>query len=277
MTIREMQEKKRELGLTNEMISAQAGVPLATVQKIFAGVTKAPRRDTIQKLEAVLSKENASNTSMAGKSAQGASNYSAQSPSVMVREALSANADPATGGYTIEDYYALPDDRRVELIDGVFYDMASPGKVHQVILLQLGVQFDSCLEQHENCELFIAPFDVCLNKDNRTMVQPDLLIVCNQKDDDKRRFNGAPDFIIEILSPSSRTHDMFRKLNKYRFAGVREYWIIDPEVLKILVYDLEHEKIPEQYSFEDTVPVLISGGTCSIDFKKILERIRRYL
>ena len=70
---------------------------------------------------------------------------------------------------------------------------------------------------------------------------------------------------------------MFRKLNKYRFAGVREYWIIDPEVLKILVYDLEHEKIPEQYSFEDTVPVLISGGTCSIDFKKILERIRRYL
>ena len=261
MTIREMQERKRELGLTNEMISAQAGVPLATVQKIFAGITKAPRRDTIQKLEAVLSREIAANTSM----------------SVMVREAQAAYSEPEAGGRTIEDYYALPDERRVELIDGVFYDMASPSPLHQVLLVQLAVQFAPCVEQHPACELFIAPCDVQLDNDKWTIVQPDLFITCGNENNDPRRIHGAPDFIIEILSPSSRTHDMFRKLNKYRFAGVREYWIIDPEVLKILVYDLEHEIIPEQSSFEDTVPVLISGGTCSIDFKKILERIRRYL
>ena len=277
MTIREMQERKRELGLTNEMISAQAGVPLATVQKIFAGITKAPRRDTIQKLEAVLSREIAANTSMSDESSPGTPRHFMQSPSVMVREAQAAYSEPEAGGSTIEDYYALPDERRAELIDGVFYDMASPSPLHQVLLVQLAVQFAPCVEQHPACELFIAPCDVQLDNDKWTIVQPDLFITCGNENNDPRRIHGAPDFIIEILSPSSRTHDMFRKLNKYRFAGVREYWIIDPEVLKILVYDLEHEKIPEQYSFEDTVPVLISGGTCSIDFKKILERIRRYL
>ncbi len=277
MTIREMQERKRELGLTNEMISAQAGVPLATVQKIFAGITKAPRRDTIQKLEAVLSHVIAADTSMTGNSAPGTSRYSMQSPSVMVREAQAAYSEPEAGGSTIEDYYALPDERRAELIDGVFYDMASPSRVHQILLVQLAVQFAPCVERHPECELFVAPCDGQLDNDKWTIVQPDLFVTCGNKDDDPRRIHGAPDFIIEILSPSSRTLDMFRKLNKYRFAGVREYWIIDPESLNVLVYDLEHEKMPERYSFEDTVPVLISGGKCTIDFKKIREKIERYL
>ena len=108
------------------------------------------------------------------------------------------------------------------------------------------------------------------------MVQPDLYIVCNSHDSDPRRLNGAPDFIIEILSPSSRTHDMFRKLNKYHGANVREYWIVDPDRQRVTVYDLEHEELPVTYTFADTVPVLISNGECSVDFAQIRERLKRF-
>lgn len=185
---------------------------------------------------------------------------------------------PDKGPYTLDDYYALPDERRVELIDGYFYDMAAPSALHQAILGQLYLQFAPCVEGHPECELFFAPADVRLDNDNSTMVQPDLFIFCDRPDRDteKRRFNGAPDFVLEILSPSNRYHDMFRKLNKYRSAQVREYWIVDPENKKIVVYDFENEILPTSYTFQDTVPVAVPKGECSIDFARIDEKVKRY-
>ena len=108
------------------------------------------------------------------------------------------------------------------------------------------------------------------------MVQPDLLIICGRNDGDTRRINGAPDFIVEILSPSNRYHDMYRKLNKYRLASVREYWIIDPEKKRVTVYDFEHDDLPVTYRFTDRVPVLISGGECFVDFVKVDDVLKRY-
>ena len=273
MTISEMQARKQELGYSLRKISELSGVPFGTVMKVFSGATGNPRQATVEALERVLRPENHPNADAPAPAAADASSDHV----TMVREPLPAYGDPQDGGYTIDDYYALPDDRRVELIDGVFYDMAAPTAVHQVILVQLTVQFNECVEQHPNCELFIAPFDVRLDNDNRTMVQPDLLIVCDRQGLDRRRMNGAPDFILEILSPSTRTNDLFRKLNKYRFAGVQEYWVVDPDRLKVLQYDFREDKIPEQYTFQDTVPVLISDGECSIDFKKIFRKIEKYL
>ena len=255
MTIQEMRDRKRELGLTNEMISKQTGIPSATVQKIFSGTTRSPRMETLQKLAAFLSP---------------------QKP-LMIREPQHSYAEEESGDHTIADYYALPDDLRAELINGVFYDMSAPTKAHQQILVQLTLQFSECIRQHEGCELFIAPCDVKLNKDGRTMVQPDLFIACDQKDSDVQCFNGAPDLIVEIMSPSSRVNDLFRKLNLYRFAGVQEYWVVDPDSRKVLVYDLAHDKIPEQYTFRDMVPVLISGGKCRIDFSQVLKKAEKYL
>ena len=165
----------------------------------------------------------------------------------------------------------------MELIDGVIYDMSCPLRVHQAILGQLHLQLAPCVEEHPECELFFAPADVRLDNDNRTMVQPDLYIVCGKEETDKRRLNGAPDFVIEILSPSNRAHDMIRKLNKYHNAGVREYWIVDPEKLRVMVYDFTEDIYVKLYSFEDTIPVLISQGECSVDFRKILEKVRKYL
>ncbi len=193
------------------------------------------------------------------------------------REGVCDVDDPRQGSYIIEDYYALPDDRRVELIDGWIYDMAAPSRLHQAILGRLHLQIAPCVDAHPECEIFFTPTDVCLDKNEWTMVQPDLFITCNREDDDIRRLNGAPDFIIEILSPSGRFHDMFRKLNKYRLAHVREYWIIDPEKQRITVYDFEHDELQMTYIFGDTVPIGISKGECEVDFSEIYDKVKKYL
>ena len=252
MTLEEMKKKKTELGLTSEMISQLSGVPLGTVQKIFAGTTKAPRRLTIEALEKVLD-----------------------------RSDEASQAFPAAQGrrYTLDDYYALPDEQRVELIDGVFYDIAAPSYLHQAILIQLLRLFSDCAEQHDMpCEVFIAPCDVRLDRDNYTMVQPDLLVICGKQDYlHMKRLEGAPDLAVEILSPSTRSKDMILKLYKYEKAGVREYWIVDPGQRTVTVhfFDTDHYD-PIRYSFHDQIPVQISKGKCFIDFSRIAERLARY-
>lgn len=265
MTLEALKDRKKELGYTSRMIAEQSGVPLSTVQKIFAGLTRSPHTRTLQALEAALYP-------------QGYGDCLQPAPAGMLQEKAAVyRTDPKQGSYTLADYYALPDDRRVELIDGWIYDMAAPGKLHQALLLQLSAQLLPCVDNHPECQLFFAPCDVRLDDDDRTIVQPDVFIVCDDSDNDPRRVNSAPAFIIEVLSPSNRFHDLFRKLNKYRFAGVKEYWIVDPENQQILVYDLLHDSLPEKYTFSDTIPILLSGGECSVNFRKIREKIRRYL
>ena len=275
MTIQEMRERKKELGYTNEAIAQMTGVPLGTVQKIFAGFTKAPHAKTMEALEQLFGREEPAERVPHRK----VSYLEEPAPGgALVRDsAVYRQPDPKQGHYTLDDYYALPDERRVELIDGYIYDMASPTAVHQIILLQLGIQLQPCTDAHEGCEVFIAPSDVRINRDNKTMVQPDVFVVCHVDYKEKRRTEGAPEFIIEILSPSNRFHDMFRKLNLYRFAGVKEYWIVDPANLKVIVYDLEHDMPPVTHELDGEIPVGISDGECVIDFADIRRRIAKYL
>ena len=295
MSIEEMKKRKAELGLTSEMISQMSGVPLGTVQKIFAGTTKAPRRLTIEALERVL----ASSDSFENSADQRVPMQKEYYPNIdhphqdcILREAPAAygaavrsdeasQTPPAAQDrrYTLDDYYALPDDRRVELIDGVFYDMAAPSYLHQIILGQLFRLFSDCIEQHDMpCRVFIAPCDVRLDRDNYTMVQPDLLVICGKQDYlHMKRLEGAPDLAVEVLSPSTRSKDMILKLYKYEKAGVLEYWIVDPEQRTVTVhfFDTDHYD-PERYSFHDQVPVRISEGKCSIDFSRIEEMLASY-
>jgi Uma2 family endonuclease len=203
-----------------------------------------------------------------------------------VREAsapygTATRSDPApeTHRYTLDDYYALPDEQRVELIDGVFYDMAAPSSLHQLILMHLSYLFDECAAQHDlPCVVLIAPFDVRLDRDDYTMVQPDLMVLCSPQDYlHMKRLEGAPDLAVEILSPSTRSRDMILKLYKYEKAGVREYWIIDPEhrIVTVHFFDTDHYD-PVRYTFYDRIPVAISEGKCSIDFSRIADRLARY-
>ena len=254
MTIEEMRRKKIELGLTNEMLAEESGVPLSTIQKIFGGVTKAPRKSTIEAITRVL--EN----------------------SYVADSAPSYSVNPKDRRYTIDDYYALPDDQRVELIDGVFYDMGAPALIHQKILGDLHILFRECADRHGMpCEVYLSPCDVRLDMDNYTMVQPDLLVICREYDIHAIRYEGAPDLVVEILSPSTRSKDMFLKLYKYQNAGVREYWVVDPEHRKVTVHYFETEEYQSKtYDFNSEIPVEISQGECSINFSRIMSGLKKY-
>lgn len=160
--------------------------------------------------------------------------------------------------YTIEDIYALPDGQRAELIDGQIYDMAPPTTIHQRISYAAARKISDYIDKKGgSCEVFLAPFAVFLNKDDRNYVEPDISVICDKGKLDEKGCNGAPDWIIEIVSPSTERVDYGIKLFKYRSAGVREYWIINPRMHTVNVFDFEHNQESAQYSFDDQIPVCI--------------------
>ena len=157
------------------------------------------------------------------------------------------------GSYTIDDIYALPDGERAELIDGQIYCMAPPNRKHQTISRELFTSIDAYIKSNDgSCEPFFAPFAVFLSEDDENYVEPDICVVCDHNKLTDKGCSGAPDWIIEIVLPSSRRMDYFTKLFKYRTSGVREYWIVDPEKNRILVYNFESENT-EDYTFTDSV------------------------
>ena len=181
------------------------------------------------------------------------------------------------GEYTLEDYYNMPEDRRVELIDGVIYDMAAPTPLHQLIAGAVYAGIRTFIRGNGgDCIPFIAPADVQLDCDSRTMVQPDVFILC--KRDKLKRFGiyGAPDFVLEILSDSTRKKDMTVKLTKYMEAGVREYWVIDPEKRLLIVYIGEEEGIPRLYPLQGDVGMDLYDGKLRIDLNEINDLIDRF-
>lgn len=275
MTITEMNERKRELGYTDARISELSGVPLSTVRKVLGGITKAPRYDTIKALEKVLGKETAGSGYNSRISDNETTSFSYDScmtsgASQGVREAQPVYSIKKQGEYTLEDYLAIPDERRVELIDGVIYDMSSPLGHHQIIAGQIYFHLVSYISGKGGpCIPFIAPIDVQLDCDDKTIVQPDVLILCDRSKYTPQRIVGAPDFVVEVLSKSTREKDMFLKLNKYRSAGVREYWMVDPDKKTVIAYHFENDDDLSVYTFRDKVPVGIYGGDCVIDFAPI--------
>ena len=162
--------------------------------------------------------------------------------------------------YTIEDIYALPDGKRAELIDGRIYDMAPPSTKHQLLISKLNQKIANYIdEKGGNCMVLPAPFAVFLNKDDLTYVEPDISVICDHNKLDEKGCHGAPDWIIEIVSPSSKAMDYFRKLIKYKNAGVVEYWVVDPERKITTVYNFESDGM-EEYPFDENVPVGIYEG-----------------
>ena len=172
--------------------------------------------------------------------------------------------------YTIDDIYNLPEGSRAELIDGQIYYMAPPARKHQRIIGELFSAIREYINRNNGaCEVDIAPFAVFLNKDDINYVEPDISVICDpSKLTDKGCF-GAPDWIIEVVSPGSRRMDYFTKLFKYRTAGVREYWIVDPEKNRILVYSFESEDTGD-YTFADSVKAGIYDDLL-IDFSDIAD------
>ena len=162
--------------------------------------------------------------------------------------------------YTEEDYYNLPENVRAELIDGQIYYMAAPSRIHQKILMFLSKTIANYIDSKDgSCEVYPAPFAVKLfEDDDKTVVEPDISVICDPNKLTDRGCTGAPDWIVEIVSPSTPSHDYIRKLNLYAKAGVKEYWIIDPRTEKVFVYHLDQADVnADSYTFQDKIKVNI--------------------
>ncbi|MBO5521121.1 MAG: Uma2 family endonuclease [Eubacterium sp.] len=291
MTIEEMQTRKRELGYTYETISELSGVPLPTVQKVLGGITRSPRFETIKALEKVLGLQEWEIP---------VPNTSPGVPPGCVREtgiAYAADPDGTSplrmphcypllpfknqGDYTAEDRELLPEEVRTELIDGVLYDMASPLPAHQIIVGEVYKMLSYCIERTgRNCYAFISPSDLWINRDNKTVLQPDIYVICDFSMVEEKAVKGAPPLVIEVLSPSTRSRDMLLKAYKYVKAGVKEFWEIDPKDRWVRVYDYDKDPTGtkyEEYGFDKEVPVRISEGSCTVDFRKVADILDKML
>ncbi len=281
MTIDEMKQRKKELGLSFKMLSEMSGVPLGTVQKIFNGETKAPRFETIDKLSKVLAQRQESYLKYMH------DDYDSQG---LMEESAIYNGNgraidlehfngKAQGQYTVEDYYALPNDVRVELIDGYFFYMNAPMTRHQLFIGELFRAISNFIRENKgNCIPFMAPTDVQLDCDDRTMVQPDVFVLCDPKKLNEKNLFGNPDFVIEVLSPSTSRKDRYIKSKKYKDAGVREYWMVDPWKKNVVVYLFDIEGDDDDisiYGFDKKVPVGIYDGRLEIDFCEISEYVEK--
>jgi len=201
-----------------------------------------------------------------------------QDEKLYVKESLLKEQQYSAGKrYTYADYASWDDDNRYELIDGEAILMYAPSWVHQGILTELVYQLRGFLKG-KPCKVFPGPVDVCLyglGDDDRTVVQPDVLVVCDMpKLGDRKRCNGAPDLAIEVLSPSNPRHDTFVKFNKYLHAGVREYWIVDPEMKSVHVHKLDNDKYNTSvFGESDIIPVHVLEG-CQINMNDVWQEVQ---
>lgn len=265
MTLEEMKRIKQERGFTLAQLSDYSGVPLGTLQKIFSGETEHPRYATRQALEQALLK--------------GDEEYSFEGKGSRVEETMvyDVSRPRKQGEYTLEDYYTLPEERRVELIDGVIYDMSAPTFVHQHILGEIFAAVRYYIDSKSGvCLPMMAPVDVRLDCDDRTMVQPDFLILCDRSKICKWGIMGAPDFCLEIVSESTSRKDYIKKLQKYTDAGVKEYWIIDPFRKTLVSYHWKDNYIPHMQPLQGKVGLALYDEELQIDLDKIASLIQDY-
>ena len=169
--------------------------------------------------------------------------------------------------FSVEDYYETPEGYPLELINGRFYVMESPGSKHQSIVYELGFVIGGYIKKNKGkCRVYPGPFDVELPTEKGTVVVPDITVVCDTSKVDKKGLKGVPDWVIEVLSASTQNKDKKEKLAVYEAVGVKEYWIVDPFENKVCVYrqkDIDGQKeysLPDTYTFAEEIPSGIIEG-----------------
>ena len=301
MTIEEMKKRKRELGYTTEQLAERSGVPVSTVRKIFSGATKNPRRKTILALEAILKKQQGEYTKedveamRPGRYVEliNGTLYATTTGEPLSEEDIEAlRMKESSAPYltdsvvglgargnerkTRADYDAMPDGWRGELIDGVIYDLAAPSIAHQTAVIEIANQLKNFAdrEQHD-CGVYVGPIAVRLSEDMDETVEPDIVVLCDSGKLTKQEITGAPDMVVEVLSPSTRSRDLLLKLNLYMRSGVKEYWVVDTEEQYVLIYDFQHDIIGVRHDFETPIKVGISDGKLSIDCCALRQSLTR--
>ncbi len=181
------------------------------------------------------------------------------------------------GEYTIFDIEDLPEEVRVELIDGVIYDMATPTLTHQFVISELHYEIRKFIENAKGkCIVLESPIGVWFEEDDKNFLEPDLLIACNPDIIKYKGIVGAPDFVLEVLSPSTVSRDIKLKRELYLKKGVRELWLLDPIKKRLIVFEQNGDVLGEIHLLTETVEVKIYDGKLKIDLKPILDIIERY-
>lgn len=172
-----------------------------------------------------------------------------------------------SGPYTVKDFYEKTGDQLAELVNGNIVLLAAPSTQHQKILSNLLIDIGLHIRKNSgDCSVFPAPFDVELN--NKNVFEPDITVICDKNKITEKGCAGAPDWVIEIVSPSTARNDYVRKLNAYLDAGVSEYWIVNPHRGQVLVYFFESGYEPTAYHFDEEIPVRIYNDKLKIKIEQ---------
>ena len=183
---------------------------------------------------------------------------------------------PESHKYTVDEFEALPENERYELIDGELYPlyaMGEPLRVHMELVMRLSSEIFNYIDSKKgDCRVYPAPFGVRLSEEEDTVLEPDITVVCDRDKLTDKGCSGAPDWVIEVVSPGNPAHDYLDKLKLYTEGGVREYWIVNPAKKSVTVYNSDDPYLPRSFTFEDTVKAGIYDDLY-IDFRALDEKI----
>ena len=267
MNIQEMKLAARELGYRNEDLAMYADVCPEVIDALFDDpLTLPPNAATLWFLDLILSPWPYDNST------------DSDTNKSLLKESVNYHTVRTPGGFTIHDLERMAetanDDVRLELIDGIIYHLNTPDAIHQIIIGEIFANLrEHILKHHGECTPLFAPFGVQLDCDDRTFLQPDILVVCDKEKITRPCLYGTPDLVIEVLSPSTRRKDLTIKVPKYLSSGVKECWMIDPVRKNVLVYTSDKPEIPTIYGFSSKIPVGIWNGGYEIDFNEIFEKV----
>ena len=291
MTVEEIRKRKKRLKLTTQQLALLAELPLSTVSKILTGETKNPSYLTIEKLEATIEKEEMLARVEAYRKAM--HQYFLEHPEdegdykkfeeiyrrnnhlndAPIPYAVSKDEPPIMYGslalhdqrMTTNELSKMGESRDLQLIDGHLVVSEMAGVSHQRMVKSLGRTISDFVEKKKGkCEVFDVGVNVFLDEDEYTLVIPDIAVICNPSQITEKGVVGAPDWMIEVVSPSTRQNDYHKKLHKYMDAGVREYWIVDTDRRVVSVCINGEPMQVTIYSIEDEIPVHIYGGDLRI-------------
>ena len=183
--------------------------------------------------------------------------------------------------YTYADYFKWQFEERVELIKGKIFAMSGPNRVHQKLTFNIARKVDAFLD-NKPCSMYLAPFDVRFprkskdDKDIITVLQPDICVVCDASKLDDRGCLGAPDIVVEVLSPGNKVKELRNKYDIYEESGVKEYWLVSPQDETFLIYTLIDEKYQASrlMTYGDTVTSTVLPGF-ALDLTELFESIKK--
>jgi len=297
MDIKELKARKKVLKITTDEIAYLAELPYSTVSKIFTGETKNPKYITIEKIDQALLKIEQQRRIEAYKAA--IKEYIENHPDEIFenskfekiyRKDNDLSPDPipfavpltnaATEGslavkkvspISFEDYMNLETDRWTELINGKLVSASNPSYEHQVIVDGIGYAIKRYISDNGGkCKVFSSGLNLRFDEEDDTVVIPDVLVRCEQGTIMDYGLYGAPDFVVEVTSPSTRSKDYHVKLEKYMTYGVKEYWIVDLQKRIVVTYQNDMPTIRAIYHFDDEVPVAIYEGELKIKIDDLL-------